>query len=47
MLVDSLAEAERWIGEGVKLIAYSSDVAILRAGYAAAAERLRAPAGVG
>ena len=31
MLVDSLDEAERWIAAGVKLIAYSSDVAILRA----------------
>ena len=40
MLVDSLEEAERWITAGVKLIAYSSDVAILRAGYAAAVERL-------
>jgi 2-keto-3-deoxy-L-rhamnonate aldolase RhmA len=42
MLVDSLDEAVRWIAAGVKLIAYSSDVAILRAGYAAAADRLRA-----
>ena len=42
MLVDSLDEAERWIAAGVKLIAYSSDVAILRAGYAAAADRLHA-----
>jgi len=42
MLVDSLDEAQRWIGEGVKLIAYSSDTAVLRAGYAAAVERLAA-----
>jgi len=41
MLVDTLDEAERWIAAGVRLIAYSSDVAILRAGYAAAADRLR------
>jgi 2-keto-3-deoxy-L-rhamnonate aldolase RhmA len=41
MLVDTLDEAERWIAAGVKLIAYSSDVAILRAGYAAATDRLR------
>jgi 2-keto-3-deoxy-L-rhamnonate aldolase RhmA len=44
MLVDTLDEAERWIAEGVRLIAYSSDVAVLRAGYAAAAARLRSRA---
>jgi 2-keto-3-deoxy-L-rhamnonate aldolase RhmA len=42
MLVDSLDEAQRWMGEGVKLIAYSSDAAVLRAGYAAAVDRLAA-----
>jgi 2-keto-3-deoxy-L-rhamnonate aldolase RhmA len=47
MLVDTLDEAERWIAAGVKLIAYSSDVAILRSGYAAAAERLKTTAPVG
>lgn len=41
MLVQTLDEAERWISAGVKIIAYSSDVAILRAGYAAAVQRLR------
>jgi 2-keto-3-deoxy-L-rhamnonate aldolase RhmA len=42
MLVDTLEQAERWIKAGVKIIAYSSDVAILRNGYMAAAKRLRA-----
>jgi 2-keto-3-deoxy-L-rhamnonate aldolase RhmA len=41
MLVQTLDEAERWIRAGVKLIAYASDVAVLRAGYAAAVQRLR------
>jgi 2-keto-3-deoxy-L-rhamnonate aldolase RhmA len=41
MLVDTLDEAEKWIAEGVKLIAYASDVAVLRSGYAVAADRLR------
>jgi 2-keto-3-deoxy-L-rhamnonate aldolase RhmA len=41
MLVQSLEEAERWIRAGVKLIAYASDVAVLRAGFAAAVQRLR------
>ncbi|HEU0169715.1 MAG TPA: aldolase/citrate lyase family protein [Chloroflexota bacterium] len=41
MLVGSLDQAERWIKEGVKLIAYSSDTAILRDGYRAAATRLK------
>jgi 2-keto-3-deoxy-L-rhamnonate aldolase RhmA len=41
MLVDTLDEAERWIAEGVKLIAYSSDTGILHRGYAVAAQRLR------
>jgi 2-keto-3-deoxy-L-rhamnonate aldolase RhmA len=41
MLVQTLEEAERWIRAGVKIIAYSSDVAVLRSGYAAAVRRLR------
>jgi 2-keto-3-deoxy-L-rhamnonate aldolase RhmA len=41
MLVQTLDEAERWIQAGVKIIAYSSDVAVLRGGYAAAVRRLR------
>jgi len=41
MLVDTLDEARRWIDAGVLLIAYSSDVGILRQGYAAAAKQLR------
>jgi 2-keto-3-deoxy-L-rhamnonate aldolase RhmA len=40
MLVDTVAEAQRWIEAGVQLIAYSSDVAILRSGYAAAVRQL-------
>src|SRR5205085_9985498 len=39
-LAQTLDEAERWIAAGAKIIAYSSDVAILRAGYQAAAKRL-------
>jgi len=42
MLVQTLDEAERWIKAGVKLIAYASDVAILKNGYASAAARLKA-----
>jgi 2-keto-3-deoxy-L-rhamnonate aldolase RhmA len=41
MLVQTLDEAERWIAAGVKIIAYSSDAAILRGGYATAVARLR------
>ena len=41
MLVETLEEAERWIEAGAKIIAYSSDVAILRSGYQAAVKRLR------
>lgn len=41
MLVQTLDEAERWIKAGVKIIAYSSDVAVLKAGFAAAAKRLK------
>jgi len=40
MLVQTLEEAERWIAAGAKIIAYSSDVAVLRAGFATAARRL-------
>jgi 2-keto-3-deoxy-L-rhamnonate aldolase RhmA len=41
MLVQTLDEAERWIEAGAKIIAYSTDVAILRSGYQAAVKRLR------
>ena len=44
MLCQTLEEAERWIGAGAKIIAYSSDVAVLRQGFATAVRRLR-PAG--
>jgi 2-keto-3-deoxy-L-rhamnonate aldolase RhmA len=40
MLVQTLDEAERWIAAGAKIIAYSSDVAVLRSGFVAAARRL-------
>jgi 2-keto-3-deoxy-L-rhamnonate aldolase RhmA len=40
MLVDTLDDAERWIQAGARLIAYSSDVAVLRSTYAAAITRL-------
>jgi 2-keto-3-deoxy-L-rhamnonate aldolase RhmA len=43
MLVPTIEEAERWLAAGVQLIAYASDVAILRQGFAAAAARLRRP----
>lgn len=42
MLVDTVEEAERWIQAGVLIIAYSSDVAILKSGYRNAVHRLRA-----
>ena len=42
MLVDSVEQGERWIRAGVKIIAYSSDVGVLRSGYLAAVSRLRA-----
>lgn len=42
MLVDTVEEAERWIQAGVLIIAYSSDVAILKSGYSNAVHRLRA-----
>jgi 2-keto-3-deoxy-L-rhamnonate aldolase RhmA len=41
MLVDTVEEAERWIAAGVRLIAYSSDGAVLRSSYAAVANRLK------
>ena len=41
MLVQTLEEAERWIAAGVRIIAYASDVAILRSGFATAVDRLR------
>ena len=41
MLVDTVEEAERWIQAGVRLIAYSSDVAVLRSGYASVTSRLK------
>jgi 2-keto-3-deoxy-L-rhamnonate aldolase RhmA len=47
MLVQTLEEAERWIAAGVKIIAYSSDTAVLRAGFAAASRRLRPQASWG
>jgi 2-keto-3-deoxy-L-rhamnonate aldolase RhmA len=40
MLVDTVAEAQRWIDAGVLLIAYSSDVAVLRSGYSTAIGQL-------
>jgi 2-keto-3-deoxy-L-rhamnonate aldolase RhmA len=41
MLVDTVAEAERWIAAGVRIIAYSSDVAVMRTAYAEAVQHLR------
>jgi 2-keto-3-deoxy-L-rhamnonate aldolase RhmA len=41
MLCQTLDEAERWIKAGAKIIAYSSDVGILRQGFASAAARLK------
>ena len=41
MLVQTLDEAEWWLKAGVKIIAYSSDVAVLRSGYTAAVRQLR------
>lgn len=41
MLVQTLDEAERWIKAGVKIIAYSSEVAVLKGGFSAAARRLK------
>jgi 2-keto-3-deoxy-L-rhamnonate aldolase RhmA len=41
MLVDTVEEAQRWIEAGARIIAYSSDVAVLRSAYAAVIQRLR------
>jgi 2-keto-3-deoxy-L-rhamnonate aldolase RhmA len=41
MLVQTLDEAERWLRAGVTIIAYASDVAVLKSGFAAAMARLR------
>jgi 2-keto-3-deoxy-L-rhamnonate aldolase RhmA len=41
MLVNTVDEAVRWIKAGVKIIAYSSDVNVLRSGYAQAVTRMR------
>lgn len=41
MLVQTLDEAERWLKAGVKIIAYASDVAILKSGFQAASKRLK------
>lgn len=41
MLVDTVGEAQRWIAAGVLLIAYSSDVAVLRSGYAGAVRQMQ------
>jgi len=41
MLCQTLEEAERWIAAGAKIIAYSTEVAIIRQGYASAVQRLR------
>ncbi len=40
MLCQTLEEAERWIAAGVKIIAYSTEVSIIRQGYASAVQRL-------
>jgi 2-keto-3-deoxy-L-rhamnonate aldolase RhmA len=42
MLVQTLEEGERWARAGATMIVYSSDVAVLRSGFAAAAQRLHA-----
>ena len=41
MLVETVEEGERWIKAGVRIIAYSSDVAVLRSTYHNATTRLR------
>jgi 2-keto-3-deoxy-L-rhamnonate aldolase RhmA len=41
MLCQTVEDAERWIKAGAKIIAYSSDVAILRQGFAGAVARLK------
>jgi 2-keto-3-deoxy-L-rhamnonate aldolase RhmA len=40
MLVDTIEQGQRWIKQGVQLLAYSSDTAVLRHGYAAATKQL-------
>jgi predicted histidine transporter YuiF (NhaC family) len=40
MLVQSLDEAKRWIQAGVKIIAYASEVVILKEGFARIAKEL-------
>lgn len=44
MLCQTLEEAERWIAAGARIIAYSSDVGVLKTGYATAAQRLHSAA---
>jgi 2-keto-3-deoxy-L-rhamnonate aldolase RhmA len=41
MLVDTVEEAVRWIKAGVTIIAYSSDVGVLRSAYASAVSVIR------
>jgi 2-keto-3-deoxy-L-rhamnonate aldolase RhmA len=41
MLVDTVEEGARWIKAGFTIIAYSSDVGVLRSAYAAAISKLR------
>ncbi len=41
MLVDTVDAAQRWIDAGVRIIAYSSDVAVMRSAYAAAIRHLQ------
>jgi 2-keto-3-deoxy-L-rhamnonate aldolase RhmA len=43
MLVQTLDEAERWIAAGARIIAYASDVAVLKSAFAAAVDRLHPP----
>jgi 2-keto-3-deoxy-L-rhamnonate aldolase RhmA len=43
MLVDSVEEAKRWIEAGVQIIAYSSDVTVMRSAYANLIRALRQP----
>jgi 2-keto-3-deoxy-L-rhamnonate aldolase RhmA len=41
MLVQTVEEGQRWIAAGARMVAYASDVAVLRSGFAAAVARLR------
>src|SRR5438105_4561535 len=43
MLVETVQEAQRWMQSGVQIIAYSSDVAVLRSAYGSAVAQLRQP----